>query len=134
MKCGFMKKASTITIFIIIVIVGILASCGTSSTYSISMKDATHAHGKVVLQKLFIDDEQIGNINNIVLTKIDLNKYQERKQLVSFSRNGNFQIRADVMYKNRTINTSCEIMQEQPYCSIVILFSGSKSLTCTCDF
>lgn len=132
MKHRLMKKASTITLFMIMI--SALVSCGASSTYSLSMKDATQDNEKAVLQKLLIDDEQIGNVNHIVLTKIDRNKYQERKQLAYFSKKGNFQIHADVMFKNRTINASCEIMQEQPYCSVVILFSGSESLTCTCDF
>lgn len=117
------------------IILCVLVSCD-SANYSLSMKDATLENEQVILQSLYIDNEKITNINNLILIKLDPNKYQERKELVYFSKGGDFQIRANIMYKNETIAASCKIQhqQERHYCSILITFLGSNTLHCVCDF
>lgn len=64
------------------------------------MKDATPENEQAVLQSLYIDNEKVKHINNLALVKLDLNKYQEIKELAYFSKGRDFQIHANIMYKN----------------------------------
>ena len=98
------------------------------------MKDATPENEQAVLQSLYIDNEKVKHINNLALVKLDLNKYQEIKELAYFSKKGDFPIRADFIYKSKVISASCKIQQEQHYCSILVTFLGSNTLHCVCDF
>ena len=112
------------------------ASRDASHNYSLSMKDATPENEQAVLQSLYIDNEKVKHINNLALVKLDLNKYQEIKELAYFSKGRDFQIHANIMYKNKVIGASCKIQhqQELQYCLILVTFLGSDTLHCVCDF
>ena len=76
----------------------------------------------------------IGKANDNTVT-ID-SVYQEIKELAYFSKGRDFQIHANIMYKNKVIGASCKIQhqQELQYCLILVTFLGSDTLHCVCDF
>ncbi len=127
----FIQKMNKV--FISIILCGLL-SCDSIHKYSLSMKDSTLGNEQVILQSLFIDNEKVRDVNNVILTKLDSSKYQQRKELAYFSKKGDFPIRADFIYKSKVISASCKIQQEQHYCSILVTFLGSNTLHCVCDF